>query len=471
MSIVYKLFRSGDKCYVYDRNRDAIINIGEEDYQALSKTDSEEKQNIIAKYQSKGFLLESYLKSIEHPATFFLEAYKERHITEMILQVTQDCNLRCGYCFYVNEEYLGRKYAHKNMSFEVAEKAMDYYIGHSTNQEMTLAFYGGEPLLRMDLVKHCITYMGEKVKDREVKFVFTTNGTLLTLDIARYFCDKNVSIMISLDGTRDNHNVHRVFSDGSGSFDIIMKNLRRIKDELPGLFDRIHFNCVVTPKTDYKEVREYFEYDELLKDSLFSAAMLQDNYVKDEHKPIYDDKLYVDMNYGTLKAMLYFMGRLEMNDISLLFRGEIHNINKALDSLQSSKQLPEISHHGGPCIAGSKRLFVDIAGRFFPCERVSEDSKIMNIGTIKEGVSVTKVDYLINVGKISAEKCLNCWIFHHCKICPSEADNLEVLDEKKKFVKCRSAQYSVLSTMQNICMIKQLRKQAKAVTLRTAEIS
>lgn len=460
MSIVYKAFSCGNKFYVYDRNRDSIIAISPEEYEILMGDDKNAKENLIAKYQNKGYLEESYLKRIENPASFYLDVYKDRLVSQLVLQVTQDCNLRCDYCFYVSEKYLGRKFSQKNMDFDLAKRALDYFIEHSaSNDEIIVAFYGGEPLLRLDLIKKCIAYMEEKVQDREVKYAMTTNGTLLSLEIAKYLYEKNINLMISLDGTRDNHNKHRVFANGKGSFDIVMKNIGIIKRELPEFFRYIHFNSVISPDSSYKCVREYFEYDDILKDSLFSTSLLQDNYMDD--KPIYDDKLFIDLSYGELKALLYFVGRLELNDISLAFRGSVHSIEKMKSSMQEHNMLPEISHHGGPCIAGSKRLFVDISGRFFPCERVSEDSTIMNIGNIDNGVSKEKVDYLINVGKISEEKCLKCWAFNYCKMCPSDADDLTKLNINKKLQKCKSNKRAILHDMKNICMINQTKRLFK----------
>ncbi len=69
----------------------------------------------------------------------------------MILQVTQRCNLRCEYCIY-SGDYKNRSHTNKDMPWESARQAIDYFIAHSrdTNPIM-LAFYGGEPLLNMKL--------------------------------------------------------------------------------------------------------------------------------------------------------------------------------------------------------------------------------------------------------------------------------------------------------------------------------
>lgn len=61
----------------------------------------------------------------------------------------------------------------------------------------------------------------------------TTNGTLLTMDIARFLAENNFEVLISLDGSKNEHNEYRKFANGKGSFDTIMNNLRAIRKELP----------------------------------------------------------------------------------------------------------------------------------------------------------------------------------------------------------------------------------------------
>ena len=57
--------------------------------------------------------------------------------------VTEDCNLRCKYC------YITHKSSNKKMSFEVAKKFIDYILSENIKYQdaVTLDFIGGEPLL------------------------------------------------------------------------------------------------------------------------------------------------------------------------------------------------------------------------------------------------------------------------------------------------------------------------------------
>lgn len=457
MNYVFKTFECGNEFFVYDRNCNKILSISKQEYDSLNNPKSLEREKVLSKYQDRGFLKDSNLKEIEHPASAVLAEFEDKHIHEMILQVTQDCNLRCSYCYYVNERYRQRHHSHIKMEFSLAKRAMDYFMEHSSDEkEIVLGFYGGEPLLCFDLIKKCVEYMELNVQGRKVRFVLTTNGTLLTNEKIEYFIEHDISILISLDGSKESHDYNRKFADGTGSFDIIINKIKNLKENYPDYFKTVLFNTVISPEMDMNKIRKYYEADEVLKDAQIMSGTIQEFYASEP--PRYDDKLFIDSCYGQLKAILFCAGRLKEEDLSILHRGYIGNYKKMLQSLQSEFVLPPKFHHGGPCIAGSKRLFVDISGRLFPCEHVSEESAIMEIGSIDKGIIIEKIDDLINVGKITEKECLNCWALVQCRICAAWADDLSTLNRNKKLSVCPKYRESVLEDMKTICMLKRIQQ-------------
>ena len=63
--------------------------------------------------------------------------------------VTDDCNLRCKYC------YITHKSSNKKMSFETAKKFIDILLSTDTmkyNEAVILEFIGGEPLIETRLI-------------------------------------------------------------------------------------------------------------------------------------------------------------------------------------------------------------------------------------------------------------------------------------------------------------------------------
>lgn len=73
---------------------------------------------------------------------------------------------------------------------------------------------------------------------------------------------------------------------------------------------------------------------------------------------------------------------------------------------------------GGQCLPGIQRFFVTVDGKFFPCERVDEESSELCIGDLKNGFDLENAKKILNVAKITeknagnvgATKCvLNVW--------------------------------------------------------------
>lgn len=144
--------------------------------------------------------------------------------------VTEDCNLRCKYC------YITHKSSNKKMKFETAKKFIDYILTADIrfSDSVIIEFFGGEPMLEMQLVDRISDYF--KIRAFELnhkwawnyRFNFATNGVNYSSTEVQAYIKKNygkVSIGISIDGIKEKHDLNRVFPDGSGSYSIIEKNI------------------------------------------------------------------------------------------------------------------------------------------------------------------------------------------------------------------------------------------------------
>ncbi len=65
------------------------------------------------------------LEKSEHPVTEYYDSFLNNNLSNIILQITQKCNLNCSYCIY-SGNYHNRQHANKWMSVETAKKAIDY---------------------------------------------------------------------------------------------------------------------------------------------------------------------------------------------------------------------------------------------------------------------------------------------------------------------------------------------------------
>jgi uncharacterized protein len=105
-------------------------------------------------------------------------------IYTLTLNVTQECNLRCKYC------YVEKPGPIPFMSEKTARKAVDFILGFDDMVKFGISFYGGEPLLNFPVVKSTIEYASKEAEKRglpKVKYHLNTNGTLITDEIIGFF--------------------------------------------------------------------------------------------------------------------------------------------------------------------------------------------------------------------------------------------------------------------------------------------
>lgn len=403
-------------------------------------------------FRSKGFLSSHTVKEIKHPATDLLEYHLSRKIKSLTLQITQNCNLRCKYCIF-SGNYENRTHKAVNMTYEMAKNGIDFLLNHSVDSNaIDLGFYDGEPILVFALLKECILYAEHEFEGKKVTFNITTNGTLITEEIICFFEEHNVHLMISLDGPKDIHNSNRGFANSDkGSFDLLMDNIKWITEKHPRYYkEQMLFHTVIDPRNSLSCVNEFFANSKLFEESILSAALISDINIKEQYE--LPESYIEEYNYEIFKIYLYKLGRLNEKYVSKLLLSSF----EVMKQNSSDFVLTDTAHHGGPCIAGAHRLFLNVDGYFYPCERVSEESDIMKIGNINEGINIEKAKRIMNVGKISESRCKKCWAFMYCGICASQADNLQDLSDDLVKIRCTSEKSKTENMFKDYCTLREL---------------
>ena len=106
-------------------------------------------------------------------------------MSHLMLGVTEICNMRCRYCVYGGYYKNERIHSNRIMAVETGKYAIDFFLQESGNRELILNFYGGEPFTNFPVIKAVFEYAERKFLS--VKSYITTNGTLLSRDIAEWF--------------------------------------------------------------------------------------------------------------------------------------------------------------------------------------------------------------------------------------------------------------------------------------------
>ena len=185
------LFKAANNGYCYDVNRNAVVRLNRKSFNALRDWINDNKEinddATIQRLISEGYISNNYIGKIEHPMTAKAAELLANNIHMLILQVTQNCNLRCEYCVY-SGSYINRHHSNKRMSFETARKAIDFYIQNSSQTDkLRFGFYGGEPTLEKELIEKCVDFIKLNARGKDTEFHITTNATLLDKEKMDFF--------------------------------------------------------------------------------------------------------------------------------------------------------------------------------------------------------------------------------------------------------------------------------------------
>lgn len=412
--------------YFFDVNLNELVEVSMETYEYLSKlTSSTEKKNDLSptkevsneinSLEAKGYLSVKHPSCIEVPFIDYLEYYLRYRLNFLILQVTQKCNYRCSYCHFASDDLGYHEHNSSCMSWEIAQRSIDFFALRSRDTpDISIVFYGGEPLLEYELIHKCIEYSKEVFKGKKINFFITTNGELLSQDIAEYFFKNNVDLTVSLDGPKEINDKNRKRAgDGSGTFSKVYKNIMIIKSYLPDYFKSIHFNSVIDPSCDCEKIDKFFS-NEIFDINNISAGLPSP---VDKKKLSYSNAYIKNNKCNQLMSMLGRVGLLDVFNITPIAYNYLTDYIRFENRFNGIRKLPDKTGHAGPCIPGRDKLFVSTTGNFFVCEKVRDNSEDLCIGSLDEGFDLNKIREICKY--MCRDKCKNCWNVLHCNICQS----------------------------------------------------
>ena len=317
---------------------------------------------------------------------------------------------------------------------------------------MNIAFYGGEPLLEVALIRECITYADALFEEKFHTYSITTNGTLLDEEIMELLVYNNVYLTVSIDGPQAIHDRSRVYADGRGSFSTIIRNLQWLRDAQPEYFCKyVSFNTVLSELGDFTCVDDFFSAKDLFEQSVIGTTFYNDTYIKKEHER--SKSFSEDLQHERFKYFLSRLGRIHMK--SVINANAFEQLARTAKMITPFKHLPKKSHPSGPCIPGYFKPFLNAEGNFYPCERVNEKSDVSIIGDIETGIDPDRCRNLLNVAKITEAECKNCWAFLYCRMCFIKADENGVLSSEKRLSFCEQMKAFIVEDFKDICVMKK----------------
>ncbi|MCM1500507.1 MAG: radical SAM peptide maturase, CXXX-repeat target family [Clostridium sp.] len=335
---------------------------------------------------------------------FKQNSWRTNESQQLTFVVTQDCNLRCKYCYMVKND--------KNvMSFDVAKKAVDYFMDNKETlfirDYIILDFIGGEALLEIKLIDQIVDYFRLAAYKKKSKWFgrfrinVQSNGLLVDSEDFQRFLRKNrnlVSVGITIDGTKEKHDLQRVFPNGAGSYDIVERNYNMAIQQGFAGGTKVTFG------------REDLKY---LKDSIIHlwSMGIEDipaNVVYEDVWKKGDDVVYQEQLISLADYIV---------DNRLWDK---YNTSFFYDNL-GFRITDEMLMHAS-CGTG-KMYCVDAKGDIYNCVRFMEYSLNgkpgKKIGDIYHGIDVDRVRPLQTLFPkyLSEQKCLDCRVSMGCTYC------------------------------------------------------
>ena len=336
------------------------------------------------------------------------------------------------------------------MNWEIAKKAVDFFALRCIDTpNVGISFYGGEPLLEYDLIKKVILYCETRLKGKELSYNMTTNGTLLTEDMANFFVSKKVHLLISLDGPPDIHNRQRRFaSDGTGTFDKIIKNVKQLSNSVPGFDNLLSFNTVIDPNNDIQAVNHFFQ------DSFFKSKSISPN---DLVPPLGTQLIFPKSYQNTVRkqellAFLAWHKVITRDELGIIAKKIFDQIHKEINTFSSRQELGERTYHSGPCIPGYHKTFVSCEGNIYPCEKCSETLPEMYLGNIFDGFDMKQIYNLFDLVDQCNSRCANCWAIASCTLCAAQMDGYS---DDSSLLKCKAVRKNVEWKIKKLIALKE----------------
>lgn len=286
----------------------------------------------------------------------------------LIKPASGNCDMRCRYCFYADEQENRRVSSRGIMSKETMRKIMDRALKYADGY-CTVAFQGGEPTLAgLDFYEDLAKYMAARENPKRIRFQYAiqTNGLKIDETWARFWAENRYLVGVSLDGPKEIHDKYRRDRGGKGTYNQIMSGIR--------LLEKYHVDynilTVVTSASARsgqkiynffkKNKMEYQQYIECL-DPLGEAPGGQEFSLTPRQYQVFlkslFDAWYLDVKAGKAVYNRYF------DNLMLILDGH----------------MPESCNMRGIC---GKQWVIEADGSTYPCDFYALDQWLL--GNIRE---------------------------------------------------------------------------------------
>ena len=186
-------------------------------------------ENGLEQLAMKRYIVETTFDEVkQYQQTVFIlktMAGGKKGLKSYIIFPTTGCNARCVYCY---EE----GYAVKNMTAETADRLVDFICETRRDDTVVLRWFGGEPLVRADIIRRICTGLRERGIPYRSNMV--TNASLLTKELAHEAKElwNLKTVQVSLDGAKADYTARKnYYAPEKNNYDVVMQAVHYLADE------------------------------------------------------------------------------------------------------------------------------------------------------------------------------------------------------------------------------------------------
>lgn len=401
-------FEENNATYIYNTFSTGFIKLNREKFKnfklcADNNDFSEYSDAEKCMLYDNGFIVDKAINEIEQVRFRYLRGVFNNRDFRVTIVPTLNCNFNCPYCF---EREKREENITENDCVEIRSFINEQML-LSQPVEFGIAWYGGEPLLKVNIIEilsNDVNELCNKNNIRRADDSIVTNGYLLDEKVAYKLYNIGVKkIQITLDGNRESHDKLRVLKNGLGTFDKIIESIQIAQD----VFDvvTVRFN---TNMSNYKGIVQLLN----------------------ENSSIFNKKNTL-ISVGRLKS--YLGGNVDKdNDVDCFNGTELQKIQSHIDNYYKDNNsvtcIPvQIKHTN--CGAESHKCFI-----IGPNKRLYKCAEALgvndSVGIIKDGKFIPNSVYWqwfkFNIFD-NNEKCLECIYVPMCMGgCPSSRRRLGI---------------------------------------------
>lgn len=349
---------------------------------------SDDDRKLKSDLLRTGFLIDTHLDEFEILKTQHSIGRFASRCLSITIAPTLACNFKCTYCFETPKGDTMTPETQKRLISYVHQKLAD-------SKELSVSWFGGEPLLKMDVIENLIKAFKVSCKEHKVTYLpssIITNGYLLTREMAVRLKEAGIiSAQVTIDGVPEVHDLRRVLLNGEGTFRRILENIKEAS-EIIKIVVRVNID-----KDNIDSLDRFFSLWQ--KERLAEKCAFYFGHVRS------NTPACADMSGQCLSTREYS----EMM-VSLLKRAKEQGIGNI--------QYPSLCKTGY-CMADNLNGFVIApSGKIFKCwEEISADDED-SVGSVFDNQltpgNIMNTSKYLNWDPFANEDCKNCSVFPIC---------------------------------------------------------